>query len=216
MPGAERRRDRVQSVGDGRGALASICGSSSSRPTRSPTATSSARSTASASRPRGASASSTARATSAIRAARSSPTASRDKDEIVVADLDLGHDPRGAEHLAVLPRSPAGDVRRDHGDVSPPASTARLPHAHPEELHRRRSGASPRAARSSTTSTRPTPPRSWPRRPRRPRPRRREAVRGGGPRVRGLAQHAGARCAARSCSASSGGWRSASRSSPKR
>ena len=37
----------------------------------------------------GTSASSTARATSATRAARSSPQASRDKDELVIADLDL-------------------------------------------------------------------------------------------------------------------------------
>ena len=74
-PRAERRRDRVQSVGHRRRAVASISGSSSSRRTPSPTATSSARSTASASKRRGTSASSTARATSAIRAASSSPKA---------------------------------------------------------------------------------------------------------------------------------------------
>ena len=67
----------------------SISGSSSSPRTPSPTATSSARSTASASKRRGTSASSTARATSAIRAARSSPSPPRDKDALVIADLDL-------------------------------------------------------------------------------------------------------------------------------
>ena len=67
----------------------STCGSSSSRRTRSPTATSSAPSTGSASSRPGRSASSTARATSATRAARSWPQAPRDKDAVVVADLDL-------------------------------------------------------------------------------------------------------------------------------
>ena len=86
---AERRGDRVQSVGDRRGTVASTCGSSSSRRTPSRTATSSARSTASGYEapwnigefygqsyfcdPRG----------------QIIAQASRDKDELVVADLDL-------------------------------------------------------------------------------------------------------------------------------
>jgi hypothetical protein len=49
-PRPERRRDRLQPVGHGRRACRSTCGSWSSRPTRSRTATSSARRTASAPR----------------------------------------------------------------------------------------------------------------------------------------------------------------------
>ena len=85
----ERRGDRLQPVGDRRRPLASICGSSSSRRTRSPTATSSAR---------------------INRVGTEAPwnigefygqsyfcdprgsflaDGSRDKDELVVADLDL-------------------------------------------------------------------------------------------------------------------------------
>ena len=67
-PRPERRGDRVQSIGDGRGPERSTCGSSSSRRTRSPTSTSSAQSTDPAGKSRGGSASSTARATSSTRA----------------------------------------------------------------------------------------------------------------------------------------------------
>ena len=37
--------------------------------------------------------------------------APRDKDELVVADLDLDMIERGAQRLAVLPRPPARDLR---------------------------------------------------------------------------------------------------------
>ena len=67
--------------------------------------------TASAPRRRGTSASSTARATSSTRAATSSPQASEDKDELVVADAGPRHDRGGPAHVAVLPRPPARDVR---------------------------------------------------------------------------------------------------------
>ena len=87
--GSERRGDRLQSVGDGRGPVrvsveARAAGARGGerlfrRRDQSRRASSS----------RGTSASSTARATSAIRAARSSRKRSRDKDELVVAELDL-------------------------------------------------------------------------------------------------------------------------------
>ena len=124
-PGAERRRDRLQPVGDGRRACPSTCGSSSSRRTPSPTATSSARSTASARKPRGTSASSTARATSATRGARSSPKRPRDKDEVVVADLDLDMiercDASGSSTATAGPRRTAPSSRR-RGYPWPPIS----------------------------------------------------------------------------------------------
>ena len=50
--------------------------------------------------------------TSSIRAAASSRRAAEDKDELVVAELDLDDDRGGPPHLAVLPRPPPGHVRR--------------------------------------------------------------------------------------------------------
>ena len=75
---------------------------------RSPMDISSARSIAWATNSPGTSASFTAKVTSAIRAGRFIAEAPRDQDALVVADLDLDHDSRSAQHLAVLPRSPAG------------------------------------------------------------------------------------------------------------
>ena len=43
---------------------------------------------------------------------------SRDQDELVVADLESRHDPRGPQHLAVLPRPPAGNLRHHYSAVS--------------------------------------------------------------------------------------------------
>ena len=71
---AQRRRDGVHPVGHVTRPVASTCGGSSSRATRSPTATSSGRSTGSASRPSSATTTSTGRATSSTRAASSSAT----------------------------------------------------------------------------------------------------------------------------------------------
>ncbi len=101
--------------------------------TRSRTATSSARSIASAPKRRGTSASSTARATSATRAARSSPRRASDKDELLVARPGPRHDRRGAHDLAVLPRPAAGDLRR----ARRPLTLARLAAAHPSSSSRR-------------------------------------------------------------------------------
>ena len=65
------------------------CGSSSSRRTRSPTATSWRAATGWAPRRHGTSAASTARPTSSIRAGTSWPRAREDKDELITATLDL-------------------------------------------------------------------------------------------------------------------------------
>ena len=88
-PRPQRRGDRLQPVGHGGGAVASTSGSWSSPRTRWPTATSWARSTASAPKRPGASASSTARATSATRAGSSWPKARATRTRVVVADLNL-------------------------------------------------------------------------------------------------------------------------------
>ena len=89
-PRAQRRRDRAHPVAPPRAACPSTCGGSSSRATRSPTATTSARSTGSGSRRTSATTTSTARATSSTRAASSSATsASAHDEELVVRDLDL-------------------------------------------------------------------------------------------------------------------------------
>ena len=86
---AERRGDRVQPVGDGRRPVGVSLEARAAGARGRQRLLRRRRSTASASRRRGTSASSTARATSAIRADRSWSVASRDKDELVVADLDL-------------------------------------------------------------------------------------------------------------------------------
>ena len=70
-------------------ACRSTCGSSSSRRTRSPTATSWRAATGWAPRRPGTSAASTARPTSSIRAGNFLATASEDKDELITATLDL-------------------------------------------------------------------------------------------------------------------------------
>ena len=116
--GPERRGDRVQSVRDGRRAFANICGSSSSRRTPSPTAISSARINRVGTEkpwqigefygksyfcnPRG----------------KIIAQASRDKDELLVADLNLDEIEEVREDLAVLPRPPPGNLRRDHAHAS--------------------------------------------------------------------------------------------------
>ncbi len=84
-----RRADRVQPVGDLARPLARTCGTWSSPPPRSPTSTTSARSTGSGSS-RWATTTSTASPTSSTRAASWSATAASDNaDEVVVRDLDM-------------------------------------------------------------------------------------------------------------------------------
>ncbi len=108
----ERRRDRLQPVGHRRRAFRSTSGSSSSRRTPSPTATSwrcinrvgteapwnigKFYGTRYFVDPRG----------------RSSPRHREDKDELVVGRPGSRHDRGGPAHVAVLPRSPARDLQR--------------------------------------------------------------------------------------------------------
>ena len=85
----ERRRDRLQPVGDGRRALAVPVEARAAGARGRQRLLHGAASTASAPRRRGTSASSTARRTSSTRAATSSRPAREDKDELVVAEMDL-------------------------------------------------------------------------------------------------------------------------------
>ena len=109
--GLERRGDRVQSVGDGGGAVGVSLEARAAGARGGERVTSSARSIASATRSRGTSASSTGRATSAIRAGSSSRRRSRDKDELITAELDLDQIREVRNIVAVLSRPAAGDVR---------------------------------------------------------------------------------------------------------
>ena len=88
-PRPERRRDRVQPVGDRRRAVAVPLEARAAGARRRQRLLHGAAATASAPRRRGTSAGSTARPTSSIRAATSSRRRSEDKDELVVAEMDL-------------------------------------------------------------------------------------------------------------------------------